>query len=269
MRPPDVGVSFQPCRERFGTAAAADWADLSGHAAEDAVSGRDVEVGVGVGVEQRSPGLGPRPHRTRATVPTVRSMTREQTLMTKAVVPGLGACLALALAGCSPRPEAGTSLTVQRVEADEAGVVVADAWPDACELGPGRRTGATEVRPEPGALPDGTELPGARSCTWDESLTPRSLRVVLVSTDVQEAWAGYQYTLPLRRPVSEIGDEAFLNPLPGGEEELWVCNGLTIFTVTARDLPQEQAREAMFDIAAEAVAALEGTRAGSVPPPLP
>ena len=178
---------------------------------------------------------------------------------------GLSMLGVAAVAGCIAGP-VGSSAAVRPVEADAAGVVVADAWPDACDLAAGDGSGATGVLPEGGSLPDGTELPGARSCAWQQDGTDLSLRVVLVSTDVQEAWAGYQYMLPLRRPVSDLGDEAFLSPVAAGEgEELWVCRGLTIFTVTAPGLPQEQARTEMFAVAAEAVAALEDTRAGSAP----
>ncbi len=183
---------------------------------------------------------------------------------------GLGLVCAVLVTACGSDPEA-ASTVVRPVQADAAGVVAADAWPDACDLAAGpsgpQGPGSTDVRPEDGTLPDGTPLPGARGCSWVQEETERSLRVVIVTTDVQEAWAGYQYLLPLRRPVSDIGDEAFLSPVAGGqEEELWVCRGLTIFTVTAPGLPPEQARTEMFAVAAEAVAALEQTRAGSSPP---
>ena len=146
-------------------------------------------------------------------------------------------------------------------------------WPDACELGDGGNPGSSalglsDARPELGELPDGTPLPGARECGWlVDDRGELTLRVVIVTADVLEAWAGYQYTAGLRRDVSNVGDEAFLVPQGvDGEERLWVCKGQTIFTLDVENLEPQESRQLMFDVARAASGELAATPAGEPPP---
>lgn len=152
------------------------------------------------------------------------------------------------------------------LRADAAGVVEAAGWPDACALGAGRPGEDDAQRtPEPGTLPDGTPVPGARTCTWKlpqgGSVT---LRVVIVTEDVLEAWAGYKYSAGLHRDVEGLADEAFLRG-SGDALALWVCKGRTIFTVGGRDLPSASAQDRLIDVALAGTATLDGSYVGTLP----
>lgn len=180
----------------------------------------------------------------------------------------VGIAVGIALSGCGSAPRTPAEQPPPSVSAAADGILAASAWPDACALGAAATTvQLTGARETAGTLPDGTPLPGPRECRWTlDGAGTMTLRVVIVTLDVLEAWTGYQYTVGIRREVSNIADEAFLTPLgAGGDQTFWVCKGLTIFTLETRDVPATAAQEAMFDVAIAAAARIAPTPAGARP----
>ncbi len=168
------------------------------------------------------------------------------------------ALAALALAACAPATD--RDAAVSALDADARGVVSADWWPDACNLADAG--GVTDPEPTTGTTPDGTPLPGAIACRWSTDGDDVDLRVRIVTRDTEEAWLGYQYSMGLRAPVSGLGDDAFLVPA-AGQDQLWVCQGLTIFVLSGPETPPDDpARDHLLAVAAAAVDELQGMPAG-------
>ncbi|MGF1647276.1 MAG: hypothetical protein ACFCVF_10225 [Kineosporiaceae bacterium] len=218
-----------------------------------------------------------RAHRSPAPSTEPRPTTRARSAAAAALAVGI-AGTAVACSGpldLAPPPPSGTpttwSLPDREVDVAADGILGADAWPDACELGTATETELSGPEPTGGELPDGTSLPGARECRWTTADGGEvSLRVVVVTLDVLEAWAGYRYTAGLRRDVEEIAAEAFLVPgAPGEAETLWICQGLTIGYLETSGLGEDEAREVMFDVTRSAVEVLDGTPAGARGQPRP